>query len=210
MTGRERFERDYAVDGATMARLDGYAALLSEWQATMNLVARSTLDAIWDRHFADSAQLVAIVGDAASPASRWLDIGSGAGFPALVLALLAPGDFHLVEATAKKCRFLAHVANALGLDGRVTVHHARIEDLSPIGAHFVTARACASLVQLLGWGERHGCDARWLLLKGRSVADEIPVARAQFDFEYRLVPSRTDEEARIVDAHGVRRRRQCG
>lgn len=207
MSGRERFERDYGVDPATMTKLDQYATVLIEWQATMNLVARSTLDTIWDRHFADSAQLASIVGNDASPMSFWLDIGSGAGFPALVVALFAPGNFHLVEATAKKCRFLAHVANTLDLADRVLIHQARIEDLPSINADFITARACAPLTQLFAWGERHGRGARWLLLKGRTVADEIIAARADFYFDEKLIPSRTDGDARIVDVIGVRRRR---
>lgn len=207
MIGREAFEREYDVDSATMAKLDQYATLLIAWQATMNLVARSTLDTIWKRHFADSAQLASIVADGASPASRWLDIGSGAGFPALVVALFTPGTFHLIEATAKKCRFLDHVSNVLSLSDRVTIHQARIENLPLIDADFIIARACASLTQLFTWGERHGRNARWLLLKGRTVGDEVAAAHVDFYFDEKLIPSRTDSDARIVDATGVRRRR---
>lgn len=206
MNAREQFEHDYDVDPTVMTKLDRYAALLAEWQATMNLVARSTLNVVWERHFADSAQLASIADSFVSPASCWLDIGSGAGFPALVAALFSPGSFHLVEATAKKCRFLAHIANEIGLGDRITIHQARIEGLPSIDADFITARACASLKQLFFWGERHGKNARWLLLKGRTVDDEIMAARVDFHFDAKLIPSRTDNQARIVDAHGVRRR----
>ena len=197
-----------AIDGLTAAQvaaLDRYAALLAEWQTRMNLVAASTLPDVWERHFADSAQLAALAD--ARPGTTWLDIGSGAGFPALVLALLAPGTFHLVEATGKKCAFLTAAAAELGVADRVVVHHCRIEALPPFAVDLVTARACASLTQLFAWGMPFARHGRWLLLKGRTVATEVAAAETDFAFDYRLVPSRTDRDARIVDAQNVRRRR---
>ncbi len=185
-----------------MAKFDVYAKLLIDWQTRMNLVAPSTLATIWHRHFADSAQLVALAGNPVS----WLDIGSGAGFPALVVALLTPARFHLVEATAKKCRFLIEVAQALGLDARVTIHNSRIEALPVSAPDIISARACASLDQLFDWGLPHARSARWLLLKGRTATSEVAAARAKFAFDCTLVPSKTDPDARIVDAQRVRRR----
>jgi len=183
-----------------MAKFDIYAAMLVDWQSRMNLVAPSTLETVWDRHFADSAQLAALSDPA--PAT-WMDIGSGAGFPALVLALLAPGHFHLVEATAKKCRFLGEVAAALGIASRVTVHNQRIEAMAPLAPNVITARACASLGQLFTWGLPHAGNAKWLLLKGRTAADEVAAARATFDVDCTLVASRTDPDARIVNVRRV-------
>jgi 16S rRNA (guanine527-N7)-methyltransferase len=188
-----------------MARLDAYAALLGEWQSRMNLVAASTLGEVWQRHFADSAQLAVLA--EATAAATWLDIGSGAGFPALVLAVLCPGTFHLVESRAKKCAFLEAAATTLGVADRVVIHNARIEDLPPFAADFVTARAAASLAQLFDWGLPFGRDARWLLPKGRSVAAEVAAAAVAFRFDHDLIPSRTDPDARIVVAQNVRRRR---
>ena len=186
-----------------MAKFDIYAAMLADWQSRMNLVAPSTLATVWDRHFADSAQLGALSGP--GPAT-WLDIGSGAGFPALVLALLAPGHFHLVEATAKKCRFLGEVAAALGIASRVTIHNQRIEAMAPLAPDVITARACASLGQLFTWGLPHAGNAQWLLLKGKTAAAEVAAARTIFDVDCTLVPSRTDPDARIVNVRRVRRR----
>lgn len=200
---RASFAREYNVPRGTMEYFDAYANLLLEWQTRFNLVAPSTLAVIWQRHFADSAQITTL----ADPNTRmWLDFGSGAGFPALVVALLSPGHFHLFEATAKKCRFLAAVVDALNLTDRVTIHNARIEAMAPFSAEAITARACAPLEQLFLWGERHGRTARWLLLKGRSAEQEIRAARKTFDFDCELVPSRTSQEARIVIARNVRRR----
>ncbi len=171
----------------------------------MNLVAPSTLPLMWERHFADSAQLAALAD--ATPATIWLDIGSGAGFPALVLATLAPGTFHLVEATGKKCAFLAAAAVEIGVVDKVVIHHARIEQLPRFTADIVTARACAPLTRLFDWGEGFARGGRWLLLKGKTAAAEVAAAEADFTFTCRLVPSRTDPSARIVDATDVRRRR---
>ena len=205
MTGRDAFAA--IVPRGTMPKFDLYATMLVDWQGRMNLVARSTIDEMWLRHFADSAQLAALTPEA-GPTTCWLDLGSGAGFPALVLALLRPGTFHLVEATGKKCAFLAAVAAAVGVADRVTVRNGRIEALTPaLRPDIITARACAPLTRLFDWGVARGGDARWLLLKGRSVATEIAAAETHFTFDYTLVASRTDPHARIVDARNVRRRR---
>ncbi len=205
MSGRDAFVADYGPDAATMAALDRYVALLGEWQARMNLVAASTLPDVWQRHVADSAQLAELA--EAGPATTWLDLGSGAGFPALVLARLRSGTFHLVEATAKKCAFLAAAAAALGVGDRVVIHNLRIEALPSFAADIVTARACAPLAQLFDWGDRFGARACWLLPKGRTAADEVAAAARDFVFSHQLVASRTDPDARIVVAHDVRRRR---
>ncbi len=184
-----------------MAKFDIYAALLVEWQARMNLVGPSTLADVWVRHFADSAQLAALV--ETNDESTWLDIGSGAGFPGLVTALLCRGRFNLIEATTKKCRFLEAAAAAVGLADRVTVYNVRVEALAPIRADVITARACAPLDRLFAWGLVHGRRARWLLLKGRSAEVELAAARATFDFTADLIPSRTDPQARIVRARDI-------
>lgn len=205
MNERETFVANQIVPRGTIEKLDRYAALLVDWQARMNLVASSTLDTTWTRHFADSAQLATLAGQV-DDTTVWLDIGSGAGFPALVLAMLLPGHFHLVESTTKKCRFLAVVVDDLDLGGRVTIHNARIEAVPAIAANIVTARACASLAQLFDWGLRHGHDATWLLPKGRTAAEEVANANRMFAFTRELVASTTDPDARIVVARGVRRR----
>jgi 16S rRNA (guanine527-N7)-methyltransferase len=202
---RAGFAADYRVSAATLARLDEYVALLADWQERINLIASSTLVDVWQRHIADSAQVAALVD--ATDTTVWLDIGSGAGFPALVLAALCPGTFHLVEATAKKCAFLAAAASVLGVADRVVIHNRRIEAMRPFAADIITARACASLTQLYAWGAPFSGRAQWVLMKGRTVADEVAAAASEFICDHHLVASRTDDEARIVVAHNVRRRR---
>ncbi len=159
---------------------------------------------VWNRHFADSAQLLALAGRGKS----WLDIGAGAGFPGLVLALLdRDARFTLVESIAKKCRFLQEVADTLGLANRVTIANQRIETLPRQKFDIITARALANLAQLFEWGLPYaGSGTRWILPKGARVAEELEFAERRFDFHHDLLPSLTDSDARIILASGVKHR----
>jgi len=202
--GRAAFLDDYDVPRGTVGAFDTYAAMLAEWQARMNLVGPSTLAALWERHFADSAQLLGL----AATGSNWLDIGAGAGFPGMVVALIDPSArVTLVESTAKKCRFLEAVADANSLTDRVSIANRRVEALPTAHFDVITARACASLTQLFDWGMRFAdARTRWLLPKGARYAAEIEAARESFVFDAELVASRTDPAARIVVASRVKRR----
>jgi 16S rRNA (guanine527-N7)-methyltransferase len=201
---RDAFALDFNVSRETLAQFDRYEALLTDWQTRMNLVGPSTLAAIWQRHFTDSAQILALAGEGRS----WLDVGAGAGFPGLVIALLDPSaSLTLVESIAKKCRFLDEVVTSLDLGDRVTIENRRIETLPRTKFDIITARALAALDQLFDWGLPYaGSDTRWVLPKGARVDDELAIASKRFAFDYSLVPSRTDAAARIVVASGVKRR----
>ena len=204
--GRDEFAAEFAVSRETLAKLDRYAALLAEWQERMNLVGPSTLANVWERHFRDSAQLASLA-PTLGHKPAWLDIGAGGGFPGLVLATLGGGDIHLVESIAKKCRFLQAVIDELGLGDRATVHNMRVESLPRFRADVITARACANLAQLFDWGLPFAASSTtWLLPKGASVDEEVAAARGRFSFDAELIPSRTDPQARIVVARGVRRK----
>jgi 16S rRNA (guanine527-N7)-methyltransferase len=168
----------------------------------MNLVAPSTLDAIWERHFLDSAQLSRVV----EPGRHWLDFGTGAGFPGLVLAAMEWGRFTLVESIAKKCRFLEAAAAAMGVSGLVTVVQGRVEALPWLQAEVVTARAVTALATLLDWSVKHGArGCRWVFPKGRRWADEVADARKAFRFDLEVVESLTDAEARILVVTNLQR-----
>lgn len=204
--GPAEFAGEFAVSRETLAKLGRYADLLNEWQAKMNLVGPSTLPEVWSRHFRDSAQLAALV-PSLGHKPLWLDIGAGGGFPGLVLAAMGVGRFNLVESIAKKCRFLQTVVDELELGNIVTIHNARVEALPRFRADLITARACANLAQLFDWGLPFAASSTtWLLPKGASVGDELTTARQRYRFTSELVPSRTDEAARIVIAKGVQRR----
>ncbi len=204
MTPRDAFAEAFDVPRETMAKFDDYAAMLVDWQSRMNLVGASTVPLVWERHFADSAQLLALSGYGKS----WLDVGAGAGFPGLVVALLDPNArLTLVESIAKKCRFLDAVVEKLDLSDRVTIENRRIETLPKQKFDIITARALAALDQLFDWGLAYaGSGTRWLLPKGIQVADEVSGAARRFAFVHDLVPSQTDADARIVVATEVKRR----
>lgn len=203
-SARAAFAAEFDVSRETLAKLDRYAELLTEWQERVNLVGPSTLPHIWDRHFRDSAQLLPIAGTGKS----WLDMGAGGGFPGLVLAILDPAArFTLVESIAKKCRFLETVSQQTATAGHVTVANARVEALPASKYDIITARAAASLDTLFDWGLRFaGSGTGWILPKGARVQEELASAAKRFHFAHELIPSRTDSDARIVVAKGVKRR----
>ena len=204
MSRRLAFATDYDVSRETLARFDTLADLLTDWQTRMNLVGPQTLPDIWDRHFADSAQLLAVAGHGRS----WLDIGAGAGFPGLVIALLdSTARLSLVESITKKCRFLTEACDVLGLVERVKIANCRIERFPQQKFDIITARALASLDQLFDWALPFAeSGTRWLLPKGARVETELALASERFAFDHRLVGSRTDAAGRIVVASGVKRR----
>lgn len=196
---------NYSVPRETIAQLDLYAAMLVDWQARLNLVGPATIPHLWARHFLDSAQLLDHV---PGRALTWLDIGSGAGFPGLVIAILRPDiRMTLIESRAKKCVFLQAVSEACGISNRVDVCAERVEALPAIRFDVISARALAALTQLFDWGVRFAeSDTLWVLPKGASVESEVADARKKFHFSVQLRPSITDPAARIVLARGVERR----
>lgn len=199
ISGRDKFLLDYIVSHETALAFDRYAALLNEWQEKMNLVAPSTLPIIWQRHFADSAQLFALL---PRNAMCLVDIGSGAGFPGLVLALMAravgrPLQIHLVESVQKKAQFLNAVAEDLGLS--VIVHPERTENLHSLAADVVTARALGALPDLFRLVQPFlQPHTQLLFLKGVSVDDELTKARMNWHFDCRMIPSKTDAGGRVL------------
>ncbi len=203
------FAEAFKVPRETIHRLARYAELLAHWQKATNLVAPSTVPQLWSRHFADSAQLRTL----AQNPRLWLDLGSGAGFPGLVIAILETGtpDFrmHLVESNRKKCAFLAEVARET--KAPVEIHALRIEDLAE-SAHslepdVISARALAPLPRLLELASPFfGPTTRGLFLKGREVETEIETARAEWDFTARLHPSLTSPDSHIVEVTELRAR----
>jgi 16S rRNA (guanine527-N7)-methyltransferase len=189
------------VSRETEERLDRYVALLREWQPKTNLVAPSTMSAIWTRHVADSLQLL----DIAPGARIWIDLGSGGGFPGIVLAcaLAAQSDamVHLVERNAKKAAFLREALRVTG--GRGTVHLSDIVnfvDSNPPAADYITARALAPLNVLLSLASPLlDRGAKALFLKGQDVEAELTEATKYWTVQTQLHPSRTNPDARIVE-----------
>lgn len=187
-----------------MARLRLYQDLLGKWQKTLNLVGPATLAQAWERHFIDSAQIVPLLPEGAKVL---FDLGSGAGFPGLVLAIIRPEiEVHLVEADQRKAAFLRNVSRETGCRN-VTVHDCRIEDLRVNAVpDVVSARALAALGQLMGWcagWARINPGLVLLLPKGERAAEEIEAARAHYNFVVEARASVTAPEARILRVSGL-------
>ncbi|MBC8012626.1 MAG: 16S rRNA (guanine(527)-N(7))-methyltransferase RsmG [Methyloceanibacter sp.] len=207
--GPEDFAEVFKVPRETIHRLVRYADLLALWQKSTNLIAPSSLLLLWSRHFADSAQ----IRDLALDARLWLDLGSGAGFPGLVVAILQAGrpDFrmHLVESNRKKCAFLAEVARET--QAPVDIHPMRIEELGEsaqsLRPDVVSARALAPAPRLFELASPFfGPGTRGLFLKGREAEAELDAARAAWDFAARRHPSLTSVDSHIVEVAALRPR----
>ena len=188
---------------AQMADLDTLIERLTAANAVMNLIGPDTLPDVWNRHIFDSAQLLDLAPDAAT----WADLGAGAGFPGLVLAILLKGraDSHvwLIDSLGKRCRFLQEVVEALSL--RATVVNGRAEE-QRIKVDVVTARALAPMDRLLGYAQPYlQRGAQGLFLKGEKAEAELIEARKVWQFDSDLSVSRSDPRGRIVSVRSLRR-----
>ena len=206
MDYRDAFQAEFNVSRETMSVLDNYASLLRKWNPAINLVSKSTIDALWQRHFHDSAQIYQFQPE--NPC-HWADLGSGGGFPALVLAAMAKEDspetrFTLVESDLRKCTFLRTVIRDLGLNA--TVITARIEETEGLGADILTARALASLDKLLEFANLHLSPSGTAIFpKGDRYQAEIAQAKANWRFDLEEIPSKTNPTGAILKIGGISR-----
>ena len=205
------------IEGVSRETLDvlaSYARLLLQWNATHNLISRSSESEIWRRHIEDSVQIYDLAPD---DARSWLDLGSGAGLPAIVAAIMArqagrDTRFTLVEANRKKAAFLRAASRTLGLE--INVRNERIESVNSTPYDVVSARALASLDQLLGYAEKFRSDRTICLFpKGRTVENELLEAQKHWKIKLQTIPSRTDNASvilRIQEYEHVRSPRRNG
>lgn len=193
------------VSRETMADLEAFQALVAKWTPKINLIARGTVSEIWERHIVDSVQIYQF---APSSYKKWVDIGSGGGFPGIVVAILgkdaAPdARFVLVESDQRKATFLRTAARELGLQADVIA--GRIEDVEKQEADVVSARALTSLSGLASLVQRHiRPDGVALLHKGRQAIHEVADARKNWSFDLEDHPSFTDPDARILAIRRIR------
>ena len=224
------------VSRETLQRLESYAGLLVKWQAKINLVGPATLPDLWRRHFLDSAQLLDLL-PRAGGGLRWgrssssaesaegttptptlpqlggggtlVDLGSGAGFPGLVLAIMTNWRVHLLDSDQRKCAFLRQVALDCGALDRVTIHPKRIEQLTGIAADVVTARACAPLGELLALAEPFiGEKGTGLFLKGAQAEEELTQAQRHWTMRLDRRESISDPAGTILIVSHLRRKSQ--
>ncbi len=194
--------RYFNVSRETMIRLERYEALLGRWQKKVNLVSDATLSQFWSRHVEDSVQLLNIVSE---KAKKWIDLGSGGGFPALVIAQFwaeqEDKEIHLVESDARKCAFLRMVARETGV--KVKIHEMRIEgvikEVDNIKFDVISARALAPLNKLLGLSAPLFCkNTRAFFLKGKRWQEELTVAKQYWKVDYELVNSMISSEGKVL------------
>jgi 16S rRNA (guanine527-N7)-methyltransferase len=199
---RAWLQREFDVPRETMARLDAFAGLLRAENERQNLVSRASLDQLWLRHIADSAQLVRF---APSRHASWVDLGTGAGFPGLIVAVLHQGPVTLVEERRLRVDFLRRAADSLGV--AVEILAGKAERIAPRPFDVISARAFAPLDRLFQLGTGFSTDKSvWLLPKGRNAETELEALDPSWQGVFELEPSVTDPEAMIIVARGVRRR----
>ncbi len=200
----QAFRDRTGVSEAVLERLAVYAELLVKWQSRINLVGGGALGDPWRRHMLDSAQVHAHM----PPGARVLiDLGSGAGFPGMVLAIIGGISVHLVESNRRKCAFLNEVNRLTGAGA--TVHNRRIEDLEPFAADVVTARACAPLKKLLPLAAPFaGAGGVCLFLKGRKGEEELTDSSKKWIMRASSIPSLSDPSGVILKLEGISRRNE--
>lgn len=191
---KEEFLALSCVPHETHPLFERYASLLVEWNKQINLVSASTIPQLWSRHMADSAQLAPLIPE---KTRVLVDLGSGAGFPGLVLAILGVPEVHLVESVGKKAKFLAAVVKELKLN--VTVHNERAEKIKALQADVVTARAVTALPDLLSMSKPFmGKESLALFLKGEKAEAELTEARKYWTFNCKSKPSQTDASGMVL------------
>ena len=195
------------VSRETLDRLARLATLVTEGQTRQNLISSATIADIWDRHIRDSAQLLALAPNGRR--ERWVDLGSGAGFPGLVLALIGDMPVTLVESRRLRQDFLRSAIDELGLADQAKLYHGRVESLTPKPYAVITARAFAPMPRLFDTtAHLADADTVWLLPKGENVEKELAETRLIWHGDFEMIPSATYARSYIVRAQKVMRKRR--
>lgn len=193
------------VSRETMSKLEKYLEILLKWNPKINLVSKNTIETAWKRHFVDSAQLIKHVPDF----HKWADIGSGAGFPGMVIAILAAelypeSEIHLIESDQRKCAFLRNVSRETSV--RPIIHNCRIEEFKDDEFDIVSARALASVELLLQYSEKLlSQQGKCLFLKGRQCDTELTEAQKTWNFEYDKISGSSEDDGIILRIGGLTR-----
>ncbi len=196
------------VSGEAMEQLDAFVRYLMREAASQNLVAASTLDHIWARHIADSAQLLTFLTDESW--EDWLDLGSGAGLPGIVIGILTGKSVTLVESRARRIEYLQRATEMLGLEKKISVAGLPLEKLKTKQFDIISARAFAPLPRLLEGAARFSTEKTlWLLPKGKNAATELAGVQENWDLMFHVKHSVTDPEAGILvgKVRGPRKKR---
>ena len=198
---QEWLSANFDVSRETKERLDAFVAFVKLEAQSQNLISASTHDHIWSRHVVDSAQLLKLVSTEKSH-GPWIDLGSGAGFPGIVIALLSNYNVTLVESRGRRIDYLERALRMLDLENRVRVAGAALERLETAPYSVISARAFAPLPRLFDLASRFSTDKTlWLLPKGRNAVTELQAVQADWSGDFRIEKSITDVEAGILVGH---------
>jgi 16S rRNA (guanine527-N7)-methyltransferase len=190
---------NFDVSRETWGQLEVFVAFLQREAASQNLIAASTLESIWSRHVVDSAQLLKLLPDEAPKDRNWLDLGSGAGFPGIIVAILSDYHVTLVESRNRRIDYLQRAIEILGLENNVTLAGMPLERLKTAPYSVISARAFAPLPRLFELAARFSTDkTNWLLPKGRNAAKEWQEVLPVWTGNFRIDPSVTDAESGIL------------
>jgi len=189
------FKVKTGINDERLEKLKKYLNLIKMRQKKFNLISQKSFESIWERHFLDSYQILKLIGNK----KRILDIGSGAGFPAIVCAICSNNNFDLVEINQKKCNFLNEVKDIIGIKN-IFIHHSRIENLKIINNFdYISARAVTSLDKLLKYSFKFYKNGMYcIFLKGKTVSKEIEIAKKKFVFDFKSVNSITNKDGKIL------------
>lgn len=186
------------VSRETEERLEAFVAFLTEEARLQNLISAATLDHIWARHIVDSAQLLRF----AATKGQWIDLGSGAGFPGLIIALLSERPVTLVESRARRIDYLERAVDFLGLNAQVSIKGSPLERVETARYSVISARAFAPLPRLLELAQRFStAKTLWLLPKGKNAVKELHEAHGRWNLDFKVETSITDSEAGILVGH---------
>ncbi len=200
----EEFQKCCNVSRETMEKFICYSQMLIKWQKAINLVSNSSLNDLWRRHFYDSAQLMDYINRKDTPL-KILDLGSGAGFPGLVLSILGAGQVHLVEGVGKKCSFMKQIIQNTAIDA--IVHNDRIEDMDFFPVDLITSRACADLEKLIDLTSNfRTAQTECLFLKGEKAEQEIKRATKRWNFKVEKFTSKSEESGLVLRLSQIRAR----
>ena len=198
------FKEKTDINDEKLEKLKKYLNLIKMWQKKFNLISQKSFESIWERHFLDSYQILKLIGNK----KRILDIGSGAGFPAIVCAICSNNNFDLVEVNKKKCNFLNEVKDIIGIKN-IFIHHSRIENLKITNNfEYISARAVASLDKLLKYSFKFYKNGMYcIFLKGRTVSKEIKTAKKNFVFHFKLIKSITNKDGKILLIKNIKKKK---
>lgn len=193
------------INDERLEKLKTYFNLIKIWQKKFNLISQKSFESIWERHFLDSYQILKLIGNK----KRILDIGSGAGFPAIVCAICSNNNFDLVEINQKKCNFLNEVKDIIGIKN-IFIHHSRIENLKIINNFdYISARAVTSLDKLLKYSFKFYKNGMYcIFLKGKTVFKEIEIAKKKFVFDFKSVNSITNKDGKILLIKNINKKKK--